>query len=155
MEAGYFGSTSTESQVLFHRVNATTLTRQGVWSNQPYSLDTSVLEKDQHNHLKGAFQKSELLWTSLNYYSDLFDHVKDCKSYWTIMKKATCYNSSTPLMAIRNPEGVLVTSDRGKADILNEHFSSTGEKLAGELQISNEDLTTYAIGITPTIMHIT
>ena len=46
------------------------------------------------------------------------------------MKKATCYNSSTPLMAIRNPEGVLVTSDRGKADILNEHFSTTGEKLA-------------------------
>ena len=71
------------------------------------------------------------------------------------MKKATCYNSSTPLMAIRNPEGVLVTSDRGKADILNEHFSTTGEKLAGELHILNEDLTTYATGITPTIMHIT
>ena len=59
-----------------------------------------------------------------SYYSDLFYQVKDCKSYWKLIKKATCYNSSTPLMAIRKPEGVLVTSDRGKADILNEHFAS-------------------------------
>ena len=90
-----------------------------------------------------------------SYYSDLFDQVKDCKSYWKLIKKATCYNSSTPLMAIRNPEGVLVTSDRGKTHILNEHFSTIGEKLAGELPILNEDLTTYATRVTPTTMHIT
>lgn len=71
------------------------------------------------------------------------------------MNKATCYNSSTPLMALRNPEGFLVTSDREKADILNEHFSTIGEKLAGELPILNEDLTTYFTRVTPTIMHIT
>ena len=33
-----------------------------------------------------------------SYYSDLFDQVKDCKSYWKLVKKAACYNSSTPLV---------------------------------------------------------
>ena len=47
-------------------------------------------------------------------------------------------------MAIRNPEGVLITSDRGKAGIQNENFSTIGETLAGELSIFNVDLTTYA-----------
>ena len=54
-------------------------------------------------------------------------------------------------MAIRNPEGVLITSDRGKAGIQNEYFSTIGEKLAGELLIFNVDLTTYATRVTPTI----
>ena len=70
------------------------------------------------------------------------------------MKKAASYNSLTRLMAIRNPEGVLITSDRGKAGIQNENFSTIGETLAGELPIFNVDLTTYATSLTPTIMHI-
>ena len=45
-------------------------------------------------------------------------------------------------MAIRNPEGVLITPDRGKAGIQNEYFSTIGEKLAAELLILNVDLTT-------------
>ena len=58
-------------------------------------------------------------------------------------------------MAIRNPEGVLVISDRAGKQTLNEDFSTIGEKLAGELPILNEDLTTYATRVTPTIMRIT
>ena len=58
-------------------------------------------------------------------------------------------------MAIRNPEGVLEISDRVKADILNKHFSTIDEKIAGELPILNEDLTTYATRVTPTIMRTT
>ena len=92
--------------------------------------------------LKAQKTKNDELWTQYrglrnwvteevrrakcSYYSDLFDQVKDFKSYWKLIKKATCYNPWTPLMAIRNREGVLVTSDRGKPDILNEHFSTTG-----------------------------
>ena len=88
------------------------------------------------------------------YYSDLFEQVKDSKSYWKLIKNATCFNSSKPLMAIRSPDGVLETADQRKADILNEHFSSIGETLASELPSICVDMNTYITRVTPTITHI-
>ena len=57
-------------------------------------------------------------------------------------------------MAIRSPDGVLETAKQRKADILNEQFSSIGEKLASELPIICLDMNTYITRVTPTITHI-
>lgn len=61
--------------------------------------------------LKAQKTKNDELWTQYrglrnwvteevrrakcSYYSDLFDQVKDFKSYWKLIKKATCYNPWT------------------------------------------------------------
>lgn len=57
-------------------------------------------------------------------------------------------------MAIRNTEGALETSDQRIADILNEHFSTFVEKLAGELPTLCTDMNGYVTIVTPTVEHI-
>ena len=57
------------------------------------------------------------------FYVDLFDEVKDCKSYWTLAKKAAYnYSASQPILGIRTSDGSIETSnsDYQKAQILND-----------------------------------
>ena len=87
------------------------------------------------------------------YYAELFDEVKDCKSYWKLVKNAANTQSKPPIMGIRNMEGKIETSDQGKAELLNKQFSTVGEKLANEIPafISVEP-SSYISRITPTVM---
>ena len=73
----------------------------------------------------------------LRYYLQLFNEVKDCKSYWSLVRNVTNSNSFAPILGIRNADGKIVTTDLDKANILNEHFSTIGEKLANELKNTN------------------
>jgi hypothetical protein len=66
------------------------------------------------------------------YYKGMFDEVKDCKSYWSLIIKDTEKNRIRPILGIRKENGGIEISDNGKANILNEHFSTIGEKLANE-----------------------
>ena len=71
------------------------------------------------------------------YYLELFNEVKDCKSYLRLVKNATNGKSIAPILGIKNVDGKVVTSDVDKANILNEHYSTIGEKLANELPKTN------------------
>lgn len=49
------------------------------------------------------------------YYLELFNEVKDYKSYWRLqlVRNATNGKSIAPILGIRNGDGKVVTSDRG------------------------------------------
>ena len=89
------------------------------------------------------------------YYLELFNEVKDCKSYWRLVRNATNGKSIAPILGIRNADGKVVTSDLDKANILNEHFSTIGEKLANELPNTNlTESTVHISTVTPCVMNI-
>ena len=86
---------------------------------------------------------------------DLFDEVKDCKSYWNLVKNAAHSQASQPILGIQRPDRTIETSDLGKAQIFNEYFSTVGEKLSSDLQIcSQEDRLTHFTRVTPCVMNI-
>ena len=58
------------------------------------------------------------------YYIDLFNEVRDYKSYWNLIKKATNSHTQQPILGIRRTDGKIETSDQKIAQILNEHFLS-------------------------------
>ena len=59
----------------------------------------------------------------------------------------------TEICAIRSSNGTLVTNDKKKAEILNKHFATVGENLAGSLnnQCTSKELIDR---ITRTVMEI-
>ena len=91
-----------------------------------------------------------------SYFSDLFNEVKDCKSYWKLIKTATCEPAKRkPIVGIRREDGSLETSDQGKANILNDFFSSVGEELASDLPSFDPATSASHISrVTPSIMNI-
>ena len=72
----------------------------------------------------------EVRLSKSKYYLELFNEVKDCKSHWRLVRNATNGKSIALILGIRNADGKVVTSYLDKANILNEHFSTIGEKLA-------------------------
>ena len=98
----------------------------------------------------------EVRLAKTKYYTEQFDKVKDCKSYWKLVKNSTCSQLSQPILAIRNVDGSIETSDQGKAEILNEHFSTIGEKLANDFsKIEQSDVHSQTDQITtPSVTEI-
>jgi hypothetical protein len=100
--------------------------------------------------------KQEVRSSKTKYYTEQFDKVKDCKSYWKLIKNTYSSQKVQPILGIRRTDGTLEISNEGKANILNEYFSTVGEKLANELSVSNqEERFSHITRITPTKMHIT
>ena len=69
------------------------------------------------------------------------------------MPLAVGLHNMTDTRGIRGQDGRIETSDQDKAEILNENFSTIGEKLANELPpISEENRFTHITRVTPTVM---
>ena len=66
---------------------------------------------------------------------DLFDEVKDSKSYWNLVKKASYGSASQPKLGLKTSDGSMETCDYKKFQILNKYFSTAGEKLASDLPV--------------------
>jgi len=98
---------------------------------------------------------SEVRNAKCKYYTTLFAEVKNCKSYRKLVKEAACCKTSAPIMAIKDSDGKTETSDLAKANILNEHFTTIGKKLASSLPpvVSKQSLTSVA-RVTPTVTTI-
>ena len=47
-----------------------------------------------------------------------------------------------------------MTNDKGKAEILNEHFATVGESLVSYLPMSESIQSNILSRVTPTVMHI-
>ena len=90
------------------------------------------------------------------FYMSLFNEVKDCKTYWNLVKKAAYSPSSQPILGIRKSDGSIETSDYSKAQILNDYFSTVGENLVNDLPILDNQETGYTLidRVTPCIMDI-
>ena len=89
------------------------------------------------------------------FYVDLFDEVKDCKSYWNLVKKAAYRSASQPILGLKTSDGSMETSDYKKAQILNAYFSTVGEKLASDLPVCRQvNNNSYINRVTPCIMNI-
>ena len=99
----------------------------------------------------------EVRLSKSKYYLELFNEVKDCKSYWRLVRNATNRKLIALILGIRNADGKVVTSDLDKANILifNEYFSTTGEKLANELlNINLTQSNVHVSTVTPCVMNI-
>ena len=97
----------------------------------------------------------EVRLSKTNYYMNMFNEVKSCKSYWKLLKNATNKSSSKPILGIKGLDGKIITSDQEKAEIFNEHFSTIGEKLADALPAVQYPTSTTTINrVTPTVMDI-
>jgi hypothetical protein len=89
------------------------------------------------------------------YYTDLFNEVKSCKTYWKLLKNATNNVSTKPILGIKGEDGKIVTSDQAKVAIFNQHFSTIGEKLANNLPTIDQHTSISTINrVTPTVMDI-
>ena len=108
----------------------------------------------EYRELRNRVTK-EVRLSKSKYYMELFNEVKDCKSYWRLVRNATNGKLIAPILGIRNADGKVVTSDLDKANILNEHFTTIGEKLANELP--NTNLTqgnVHVSTVAPCVMNI-
>ena len=86
---------------------------------------------------------------------ELFNEVKDCKSYWRLVRNATNGKFIAPILGIRNANGKVVTFDLDKANILNEHFTTIGVKLANELPNTNLTQSNVHVStVAPCVMNI-
>ena len=73
------------------------------------------------------------------FYVDLSDEVKDCKSYWNLVKNTAYGSASQPILSLKTSDGSMETSDYKKAQILSEYFSTVGEKLASDLPVCRQE----------------
>ena len=78
---------------------------------------------------------AELRRAKSTYFAELANGKKiNTRKYWKILNQASGKESNMKtIRAIKSDTGALVTNDREIANILNKHFATTGEKLAGLL----------------------
>jgi uncharacterized lipoprotein YajG len=78
---------------------------------------------------------AELRRAKSTYFAKLANGQKiNTRKYWKILNQASGKESNMKtIRAIKSDTGALVTNDREIANILNKHFATTGEKLAGLL----------------------
>ena len=97
----------------------------------------------------------EVRLSKSEYYTNLFDEVKDCRSYWKLVKSSSGSRTVQPILGIRGNDQIIETSDSRKA-FVNEYFSTIGEKLASELYLdqSLENSFSYITRVTPTVTNI-
>ena len=96
---------------------------------------------------------SEVRRAKANYYRGLFDEVKNTRSHWKLLKKATDVKKRGNISDIRKADGSLAMNNKEKADTLNEYFANVGENLASSL-LQNGNYTNTVNKVTPTIMRI-
>ena len=93
----------------------------------------------------------ELKRCKAEYYNDQFQKVKNTKSFWKLINKASNTRVDLPLPAIRRDDGTLATSDKEKAELLNSYFASIGENQAKKLPRPTVPIQTLYTKVTPTI----
>ena len=96
----------------------------------------------------------ELRRCKAEYYNDQFQKVKNTKSFWKLINKASNTRVDPPPPAIRRDDGTLATSDKEKAELLNSYFASIGENQAKKLPRPTVPIQTLYTKVTPTIASI-
>ena len=79
---------------------------------------------------------NEVRLSKSKYYLELFNKVKDCKSFWRPVRNATNGKLILPILGIRNADGKVATSDLDKANILNEHSQLLAKNWPTNCQIA-------------------
>ena len=96
----------------------------------------------------------ELRRCKAKYYNDQFQKVKNTKSFWKLVNKASNTRVDPPPPAIRRDDGTLATSDKEKAKLLNSYFASIRENQAKKLPRPTVPIQTLYTKVTPTIASI-
>ena len=93
----------------------------------------------------------ELRRCKAEYYNDQFQKVKNTKSFWKRINKASNTQVDPPPPAIRRDDGTIAISDKEKAELLNGYFASIGESQAKKLPRPTVPIQTLYTKVTPTI----
>ena len=99
---------------------------------------------------------AELRRVKSTYFAELANCQKiNTRKYWKILNQASGKESNTKtIRAIKSDTNAMVTNDREIANILNKHFATAGEKLAGLLNSHYVPTVELIHRISPTVMEI-
>ena len=68
-----------------------------------------------------------------NYWKEEFQKATDSKDFWRTVKKVQKKRANNKIGPIEDESGTVETRDTVKAELMNNFFTTIGEKLANEL----------------------
>ena len=75
----------------------------------------------------------------LSYWKQEFAKAETNKNFWKVVNKAQEKIKSKVIGTIINKDGDVMTSDKEKAESINEYFTSIGKELASEFSSDNRN----------------
>ena len=106
--------------------------------NERYKL-LRLAKRTKDSNLQRRYRQArnevttELRRAKAEYFATMSNEVTDCRKYWKLVKTAAGDTQAKgEIQAIRRDDGTLATDDKEKADILNKHFATVGQRLADE-----------------------
>lgn len=91
---------------------------------------------------------SDLRLARAAYFSKMFSEVKNTRSYWNLIKKATNPKVRKNIGPLKRDDGPLALADAQKARSMNSYFATIGQKLSDALPLpSQADMRQGATGI--------
>ena len=107
--------------------------------------------KQTRNKVKKLLREAEL-----SYWKQEFAKAETSKDFWKVVNKAQGKIKSKVIgRTIVNKDGDIMTSDKGKAESINEYFTSIGQELASEFSSDNRNNMNFIYRVNPTTTRIT
>ena len=91
----------------------------------------------------------------LSYWKQEFAKAETSKDFWKVVNKAQGKIKSKVIGTIVNKDGDVMTSDKEKAESINEYFTSIGKELASEFSSDNRNNMNFIYRVSPTTTRIT
>ena len=106
--------------------------------------------KQTRNKVKKLLREAEL-----SYWKQEFAKAETSKDFWKVVNKAQGKIKSKVIGTIVNKDGDILTSDKEKAESLNEYFTSIGQELTSEFSSDNRNNMNFIYRVSPTTTRIT
>ena len=91
----------------------------------------------------------------LSYWKQEFAKAEISKEFWKVVNKVQGKIKSKVIGTIVNKDGDILTSDKEKAESINEYFTSIGHELASEFSSDNKNNMNFIYRVSPTTTRIT
>ena len=106
--------------------------------------------KQTRNKVKKLLREAEL-----RYWKQEFAKAETSKDFWKVVNKAQGKIKSKVIGTIVNKDSNILTSDKEKAESINEYFTSIGQELASEFSSDNRNNMNFIYRVSPATTRIT
>ena len=106
--------------------------------------------QETRNNMTKMMQEAET-----NYWKEQFNDAATSADFWKVVKKLKRKQKESKIGPLKNDEGILITDDREKAELMNSYFTTIGNKLSDNLNNSfDEHEMSYISRVAPTCSDI-
>ena len=98
------------------------------WQKKNKDHETRLKYKESRNLARKKMRKAET-----NYWNEEFQKATNSKDFWRAVKKVQKKRANNKIGPIEGESGTVETRDTVKAELMNDFFTTIGEKLANEL----------------------